>query len=152
MGAITGLLGANSSVQSGAYNAAVARQNAQLSDMAAADAERRGGIEAANAELKGTQIQGKQAAAFGASGVTQAGSPSDVMADTSYFTDINVQTAMNNAAREAWGYRVKGRQFGDQAKQAFAQGEYGAASSFIGGMSSTASQATEAFGPSLLGG
>lgn len=92
-----------------------AKQNAQLADLAAKDALNRGTVTAGKAQLQGAELQGKQEAAYGASGVTVAGSPSDVMRDTSYFTNLNVQTAMNNAAREAWGYKVRANQFRDEA-------------------------------------
>lgn len=104
-----------SAFTTGRYNSGVAEQNADIADAAAKDAMQRGTIKAAQAQQRGTQVEGKQAAAYGASGVTSAGSPMDVMRDTSYFTDIDATTAMNNAAREAWGLRTKAAQFRQQA-------------------------------------
>lgn len=133
MGGLTSAVGEIGTAYSSLYKENVANQNAQLSDQAARDAVARGSQAVAREQIKGATTEGKQAAAYGASGVTLAGSPTDVMTDTRYFTDINVQREMNNAAREAYGYAVKAGQFRMQAQQAGAEGSISIASQAIGG-------------------
>lgn len=119
--------------QEGKYESAVLKQNAAMSDAAAKDALNRGSIGAAREQQKGAVVEGEQKAAYGASGVTLAGSPSEVMADTSYFTDLNVQTTMNNAAREAWGYRTKAGQIRSQANMVPMAATLSAGAGMLGG-------------------
>lgn len=97
------------------YKRDVALQNASISDAAARDAVNRGTQAAAREQEKGAQVEGAAKSAYGASGVTLEGSPMQVLADTNYYTNMGVQTAMNNAAREAWGYKVRATQQKDQA-------------------------------------
>lgn len=96
--------------------AQVELQNVQLAQWQSEDAIARGGNEANRAQLRGAQVKGSQRAAMAANGVDLGyGSALEVITDTDYLTAVDVQTIQQNAAREAWGYRVQGRQSLDRA-------------------------------------
>lgn len=103
-----------------------AGQNRQLGNLAAADAIRRGVQQAGAVDLKTAQVAGAQTAGYAASGVDAgSGSALDAMADTRMMSQYDKDVIANNAAREAWGYKVKGM-------QAYQQGLLNAAGARIG--------------------
>lgn len=92
------------------------RENTALANTAAADAVARGNREAGIIRSKGTQLAGQQKMAYVAGGVDPTvGSAAQVASDSRYYAELDAQTAENNAAREAWGYRRYGLQFQTQA-------------------------------------
>lgn len=91
--------------------------NVQLAQYQAEDAVARGGEEANRAQLRGAQMKGRQRAAMAANGVDLSyGSALEIITDTDYLSAIDVATIQQNAAREAWGYRVQGGQALDRAR------------------------------------
>ncbi len=102
-----------------AYNAQaqVAENNAIIAGWQAADAIARGGKSATAVRLKTSQIKGDQRAAMAANGVDLGvGSAAEILADTDYFGAIDANQVIDNAAREAWGYRTTASNFtGDAA-------------------------------------
>jgi hypothetical protein len=74
----------------------------------AAQAQRQGSLEAARMRALGTQMIARQKTAYAASGVdTTSGTPLAVMADTRLMSDLDAARAENDAAVEAWGYRLQ---------------------------------------------
>jgi hypothetical protein len=115
----------------GAYNQAKGEQaalraqaqveanNAQLSEWQAQDAIARGDMAAGEVIQRGAQIKGSQRAAFAANGVDLGyGSALEIITDTDYLTAVDASQVQNNAAREAWGYRVQADQATDRARAA----------------------------------
>lgn len=102
---------ANAALASGSYQRSASNQNAALADAQAADAVQRGN-EAAAREVGATrQAMGAARAAGGGSGTNlNGGSAADVAGETSRVGALDALTLQNNAAREAWGYRVEGQQ------------------------------------------
>lgn len=97
-----------------AYNAQaqVDANNAVLTEYQAVDAERRGAVAAQNVGYRANQIKGGQRAALAANGVDLGyGSALEILSDTDYFGEIDRATTVDNAAREAWGYRTQGANF-----------------------------------------
>lgn len=91
--------------------------NQSYYNTAANSALQAGESAAAKTEMKGTQTIGAQTAGFASSGVdASSGSAMAAMADSRMMSSLDAATQRNNAAREAWGYQVKG-------SQAFVQGE-----------------------------
>jgi hypothetical protein len=112
----------------------VAESNAKTAEEAAADAVARAGLPGSRARMHGSQVIGEARAQTGASGVDVAvGSPATVAAQTRYFSDMDELIIRNNAAREAWGYKVKANLFRRQGAQQVAAAETEKDSALIGG-------------------
>jgi hypothetical protein len=110
----------------GEYEGNVLEQNADLADLAAADATARG-ITDEN-QVRGTvrKVLGSQRAAYAAQGIDlSSGSVGDVAADTALMGELDALTIRNNAMREAWGYKVEAAQTRDKAKYARQAGRQG---------------------------
>jgi hypothetical protein len=135
MGMLLGIPGMIGQVAQAQSTAGQALQNAHMADAAARDAIARGTKVEAKAQEQGAQVEGAATAAEGASNVvTSSGSAKDVMADTSYFTDINVKRAMDDAARESWGYQAKAGQYRTQAENATTGAGLAIANYALGGL------------------
>ena len=95
--------------EAGNTNAGIAKSNAAFANLNASDALSRGAMKAGQVTTKGSQTIGAQKAAYSASGVdaSAGGSPMQAMADTRMMSALDAQTALNNAARDAWGYKVQ---------------------------------------------
>lgn len=82
-----------------------------------ADARARGGIAAGELRMQASQLAARQRVAYANSGVdVSEGTPAATMAATRMMGELDAQTALNNAAREAWGYQRQGAQI-QQAMQ-----------------------------------
>lgn len=137
----------NSVEQGNAANQA-AQENAALAELAAQDAEARGGREAARAREAAGKIVGEQKVAFSGSGFDVGqGSPLAAMADTRMMGELDAQTILFNAQREAYGYRRQGRNFRAQGDRAARAGMNQAVGSFLGGASHFAGTAYRAYAP-----
>lgn len=93
--------------------------NATLAGWQADDAVVRGDEAANRTLMKGGQIKGTQRAAFAANGVDLGGdSAQRVLTDTDYLASVDAAALRDNAAREAWGYRMQAKQYTDKAASA----------------------------------
>lgn len=107
---IAGNLESNSSA------ADAAQANANLAKGQAANAYQLGAWRAGLLRTKASQLQGAQKAGYAASGVdVTQGTPLQTMAGTRFMADTDIQTAHNNAARQAWGYLQQAQQYQKQA-------------------------------------
>ncbi len=113
-------LSAGSSIQSGRFNERVANTNAGFAEMQAIDAEKRGIEDEANMRVRIRQQIGQARAAYASQNVqVGVGSAGETEASIAYMGEKDAITIRNNAAREAWGYRVQAwnyRQKGAMAK------------------------------------
>lgn len=108
---------ANAQKAQAKYQQGVAQNNAILAERAAVDAEERGQAEAEEVRRRARVVAGQQRAGFGAAGVSLAeGTPTDVLSDTRLFGELDAQTAISNAEREALGYRTQGMNFEADAR------------------------------------
>lgn len=83
--------------------------NAQMAEYAALDAERRGREQAAVIMRQTDQIKGEQNNAAAASGVTAGyGTLAQAAAQTDFFAKLDVNTALDDATRDAWTARTQG--------------------------------------------
>lgn len=74
-------------------------------------ADQRGRFEGQKIRQQTSQVIGKQKVAYANSGVaTDTGTPLSVMADTRLTGEVDAEQAENNAALEAWGYRLERKQ------------------------------------------
>lgn len=113
LGGLIGAKGAYDSASSQknilAVQALLSRQNAKTAEAQALLAEQNGQVAEGNARLRTAQIFGTQRAALAANGVDLGeGSANDVLTTTAFMGERDALTIRDNAARQAWGYRVQG--------------------------------------------
>jgi hypothetical protein len=127
-----------------AYQAAVAENNRKLAEQYAQAETEKGQRLEEQKRLQTASQQGAIRAAAGASGLdVNDGSPVRLASDTAALGELDALTIRNNAARSAFGYRVKGMDYAAQAEldnmsseDAARSGELGMWGSIIGGASS----------------
>lgn len=92
------------SYQQGQTQKKIADYNAQTADFQAQDALKRGAIAADQKAAEVRQIEGRQKAAMGASGVDEGvGTLGKVLDQTATMGELDTRTIEQNAMREAWG-------------------------------------------------
>jgi len=107
------------------YQAAIARNNAQIADYQATIALEVGQRQEQAQRYKTAAMAGDQRAALAANGVAMGeGSAAEIQASTAYMGEIDALTIRDNAARQAWALREQGR--GYTADAGFQQGVAGA--------------------------
>lgn len=117
----------------------VARHNQYTSQVQAADARERGAESYSRFTREAGRFEGRQRATLGASGVRlDSGSPLAILSDTEELARLDAQIILDNAEREAAGYR----------QQALGYGMQGAAA----GAGASATNPTLAAGQTLLTG
>jgi hypothetical protein len=115
------------------------RNNQAVADLMADDARKRGEIAEARQREKTRQILGTQTAKLAAQGTDLSGSALDILGDTAASGELDALTVRSNAAREAWGHRVKATDYAAQAQKPLSGlGGLGAGASLIGGAGSVA--------------
>lgn len=128
----------------GQHNAGVAAQdqanwNADVRSKQAQDALDRGYNTERRYQIGVNQNIGAQRAGFAAQGVEVGdGSALQVAQDTAAIGELDRLTIRNNAAREAWGYRVGETNFRGQGANALMQGNQQAAGTILTGAASVA--------------
>lgn len=116
----------NSKAAKTAYGAQaqIAANNAQIAGWQADDAMARGRRTASTIRLKANQVKGSQRAAMAANGVDLGeGSALQILADTDLFAGIDANTAMDNAAKEAWAIRNQAAGFTAESNLLKARGD-----------------------------
>lgn len=125
---------AESSRQAGMLQAKIARQNAAAAYATAADAAQRGVLAEEAVRRKTAKLSGFQRVAVAASGAdVGSGSALQLYEDTAMLGELDALTARVNGAREAWGYKTRGTQFGAEAVAAKSGGENQAVGSLLQG-------------------
>lgn len=124
--AATSVAGGVMALQQGNYQAAVARENAKMSDAAAVDALEQGKRETQLNYRRQTQLQGAQRAAMAANGIDLSfGSALDVQGDSKMIAREDANTIAQNAGRAAKGYDIEGANYRSQASAAKMKGTAG---------------------------
>lgn len=89
-------------------DATLSDYNADVAELQAADALERGEIEANRYRQSVRALVGGQRAAYAAQGVdVNSGSPLEVQEDTRAIGELDALQLVNNAKREAWGFKVE---------------------------------------------
>jgi hypothetical protein len=114
--------------------AAELRQNALYLNNAARDAERRGAIES-DWQRVSTQaaIGSQRVAQAGSGGVVDQDSYGIMTQDTAQLGELDALTISNNAAREAYGYKVQASSLTTNAANLQSQAKRGMMTSILGG-------------------
>jgi hypothetical protein len=139
VGAIAGARSERRSLRSAAR---IADIGASMADEDARQALRIGTVLAGRRFEEGARVRGQQVAAMGANNlVIGEGSTARVLATTDYATQLDVDTIMANAYREAFGLQVEGMNLRGQAaaQRATASG----ISPFLAGATSALTSATK---------
>ena len=99
-----------------AYEAAVAKNNAQVAQYQADLALQDGAIAEQNQELKAAATYGDQRAALAANGVDLgSGSANEILATTKFMGKRDALTIRDNAARTAWAYKNQSKSYLDES-------------------------------------
>ena len=118
---------------------ATANYNASVAEMEAQDARRRGDENAAQVRRQNAQLAGAQRTSFSAKGIDFSdGSAGDAMDQTDFFSQVDQNTARDNAAREAWN--IKARKKGYEYQAASIRPGFAATSTLLAGASDVASK------------
>lgn len=141
--AVSTAYSAYSSYQQGKSARAMGDRNAALSNMAAADAEQRGALEASKIRSKGVRIASRQRAMVLAGGLAGEGFTS-VTEGTIYGAGLDAETARNNGAREAWGYRNQATASAYEGRLAQSTANMNMAGSILSGAASIAAASASA--------
>jgi hypothetical protein len=100
-------------------NAQIAENNKQITEWQAIDAVHRGDQTVQGMQLDTAGLKGSQRATMAARGIDiTEGSANDVLTTTDWTAAVDQETVRDNARREAWGYRVQGTNFANQANAA----------------------------------
>lgn len=138
--AATGI-SAMSAIQQGRAAQATARNNAQMAEYAAQDAQKRGEEEAAAIQRKGAALKSSQRVSLAAKGLDLGyGTAADLQDQTDFFTQSDAATARTNAGREAWTLRARGSNEMAQGNAARSNANLSAAGTLIGGAGKVASR------------
>lgn len=91
------------------YQRQVAENNARTSEALAEDARQRGRAEERSQRLRTQQLLGRQQAVLAATGFqADSGSALGILGDTAALGELDALQIRDNAAREAWQFRVQG--------------------------------------------
>lgn len=125
--------------------AAMAEVNARIAEMGAQSALRSGQYEVGRLTLQAGQLKGRQRAALAGSGVVMGeGSAREVQASTDVMKDIDKNALLANAVSQAWGQRMQGVNYQNEAIYARANAKginplMQAGTSLLGGATQVAS-------------
>lgn len=126
-------MGAYGQMRSGKETQGIYDNNAQIADWQAQDALDRGVVNERTMRRQTKQVIGSQRASLASQGVDiNKGSALDVQADAAYLGELDALTIRNNAAKEAWGYRVQANDYRNKGKIAKREGTFGAFNTILG--------------------
>ena len=150
VGTVASVAGAQQTSQANsnaaAYQAQVARNNQVVAEQNAKYAEEVGASQVQAKQQQTAQMQGRIRAALGGAGVDpNSGSAARLQESTAEMGTLDAETIRNNAARQAYGFRVQGTDFASQAgmldaqsKNALTAGNLNMFGSLVSGASSFA--------------
>jgi len=113
---------ANAAKKQGKEAARQGKFNAQMAEYAALDAEARGRVQAAGVLRDADLLQGEQNVAAAANGVTAGyGTMAQAAAQTDFFAELDANTVLDDAARDAYTARTQGAEAMRAGRSAQAQ-------------------------------
>lgn len=128
-------------------NANVQAQNAETARVAAQDAMQRGAADAATIRENARRSNARlQAEAGGAGLVSNTGSLLDFLVQNRGMGELDALTTINNAEREAYGYKVQAAQSDANAANALSLGSYNAKTARMSGYTNAAGTLLTGFG------
>lgn len=113
---ITAIAQSRATKAQASYESSILESNARIAELQAADAIRRGNLEAEKIKKQTRQVIGAQRAALAAQGLELGeDDAAAIQADTAEIGALDVLDTKNNAWREAWGYKVRARNYSTAA-------------------------------------
>lgn len=114
------------------YQAAVDRNNAELSRRAADDARTRGQEEENRLRAHVRQTQSSQRVGFAASGIDLGSDVVlDTLADTAYVGELDAMTIRDNTAKDVWKYNVEAQNYESSAGMKVSAGKNAKSASWL---------------------
>lgn len=133
-------ISAYGSYQQGQNQKKIADYNARMADFQAQDAMKRGAIAADQKAAEVRQMEGRQRAVMGVSGVdVGVGTLGKVLDQTATMGELDTRTIEQNAMREAWGYE-------NQGTSSRLQGEFASQAGTLGGFGTLLAGGARAYG------
>lgn len=130
--ASAGIYSADASKKQGQYQAEVAGQNAELSELKAQQASTIGSIQEERARKQAQLRIGQQRAALAANGVDLGqGTAVDLVSETALFGEEDALTTRFNAMNEAWSLRAEAVDYRNQGRAAKAKGKNEATGTYL---------------------
>lgn len=121
--------------ESGVFQSGILTQNAAFKTQAANEAINAGNTSADWQRVRTGQAVGTQRSVQAANGIdVNSGSSAQMQDDTAMLGELDALTIQNNAAREAYGYRVQAKQDLLNANQTVQNGKTAAMGSILGGI------------------
>lgn len=115
--------GAFGDYQQAGYESSILKNNAALAEWSAQNSLRAGAAQEQEIKIKGAQTIGSQKAALAGRGIVVNQDTADVIAsDVQRYATLDAATAKENAAREAFAYRMQGYAYSTEAKMRKKQG------------------------------
>lgn len=123
--------------QNAAFQSGMMEQNAAFKNQTANETINAGNTSADWQRVRTGQVVGTQRSVQAANGIdVNSGSSAQMQDDTAMLGELDALTIQNNAAREAYGYRVQARQDLMNANQTVQNGQTAATGSILGGLGS----------------
>lgn len=114
--AVGGYYGASVQKMNLQGQAAMAESNARIAELGAQSALQQGNYEASRLGLQAGKLKSRQKATLAANGVDiGTGSAAELQASTDVLADMDKNTLLANAVRNAWGQRLQGMNYQNQA-------------------------------------
>jgi hypothetical protein len=134
---VGGMMGAQNAKQQGAFTSGMLNRNAALKDQTADETVFAGDTSADWQRVRSGQAVGTQRAVQAANGIdVNSGSAAQLQDDTAMIGELDALTIQNNAAREAYGYRIQADQDRINAIQTRTNAGNNAMGSILGGLGS----------------
>jgi hypothetical protein len=122
--------------RSGESQKKAGKYNAKMQELKAQDALQIGADEAAGKRDRARQIAASQAEGMAGAGLSiNTGTPLSLLTETAGLGELDALTTLNNARREAWGYKGQSNLDRYQGKAAGRSGILNAGGTFLGGAS-----------------
>jgi len=141
VGAIGAIASANAQAEAAEQNARIQDYNRQVSERNKAATNAATDAEAAEKRRENARTMASMRAAYGASGLAMSGSSLDVLEDTAYEQELDVEKVRYRGHVKAVGYTDEAANYGmksalamSEAKNARTSGTISAAASFFGGV------------------
>lgn len=132
---VGGMMNAQNAKQEGAFGAGMLNRNADMKDRTAQETIFAGDTSADWQRVRTGQAIGTQRAVQAANGIdVNSGSAAQLQDDTAMIGELDALTIQNNAAREAYGYRIQADQDRMNARQTLTNAGNKATGSILGGI------------------
>ena len=129
--AIGSVLQLGGQIYSAYLQKSISKYNKRVAEAQAALVEQNIKMRTYRAKYEMNAIQGKQIAGYAKSGVRLSGSPIDVIQESRFNAELNLEMANINDRLTAAGYRVEGQLYSAQGNEAMARGYSKAANTLL---------------------